>query len=68
MSLNPVLAALVGLVVLDQHLDAAAWTAVGVVVGANTVAVTASSSGGRAAPVRAPGTRPARSWLSRARR
>ncbi|MFB6505223.1 MULTISPECIES: DMT family transporter [unclassified Streptomyces] len=68
MSLNPVLAALVGLVVLDQHLDAAAWTAIGVVVGANTAAVTAASSESRAAPGRPPGTRPARPWPSRARR
>lgn len=39
MSANPVFAALIGLVVLHQHLDAAAWTAVFVIVCANTVAV-----------------------------
>lgn len=39
MSVNPVFAALVGLVVLDQHLDAAAWTATFVIVAANAVAV-----------------------------
>lgn len=42
MSVNPVFAALVGLVVLHQHLDTAAWTAILVIVGANTVAVTAT--------------------------
>lgn len=41
MSVNPVFAALAGLIVLDQHLDAAAWTAVFIIVGANTAAVTA---------------------------
>ncbi|MGI5254777.1 EamA family transporter [Actinacidiphila glaucinigra] len=39
MSVNPVFAALVGLVVLDQQLDAAAWTATFVIVAANAVAV-----------------------------
>ncbi|MBB4684248.1 EamA family transporter [Amycolatopsis jiangsuensis] len=39
MSVQPVLAALVGLVVLDQRLDAVAWVAVGVIVAANAVAV-----------------------------
>ncbi|MGW8376983.1 EamA family transporter [Actinacidiphila sp. SB3-2] len=39
MSVNPVLAALVGLVVLGETLDAAAWTAIGVIVAANTVSV-----------------------------
>ncbi len=39
MSVNPVMAALVGLVVLDQRLDAVAWAAIGVIVAANTVAV-----------------------------
>ncbi|MFE7111996.1 DMT family transporter [Streptomyces sp. NPDC057575] len=43
MSINPVCAALIGLVVLGQHLDAAAWLAMLVIVGANTVAVTANS-------------------------
>ncbi|MBB2506203.1 EamA family transporter [Amycolatopsis echigonensis] len=39
MSVNPVMAALVGLVVLDQRLDAVAWAAIGVIVAANTAAV-----------------------------
>ncbi|MFE2941107.1 DMT family transporter [Streptomyces sp. NPDC059255] len=47
MSVNPVFAALVGFVVLHQHLDAAAWAAVSVIVGANAVAVTAASRSGR---------------------
>lgn len=47
MSVNPVVAALVGTAVLGQHLDVPAWCAV-VVVGANTVVVsTAHRSGGR---------------------
>jgi inner membrane transporter RhtA len=44
MSVNPVLAALVGLVVLGQHLVAVDWLAIGVIVTANAVAV---SFGGR---------------------
>ena len=44
MSVNPVLAALVGLVVLGQHLVAIDWLAIGVIVSANAVAV---SFGGR---------------------
>lgn len=59
MSVNPVFAALVGLVVLDQRLDAPAWWAILVIVCANAASV-ASSSGGRrgdAAPDRAAGTR-----------
>ncbi|MFD9289263.1 DMT family transporter [Streptomyces sp. NPDC060030] len=47
MSVNPVIAAVVGLVVLDQHLDPAAWVAVLVIVGANTVSLTAASSTGK---------------------
>lgn len=39
MSVNPVFAALIGLLVLDQHLAAASWLAVAVIVGANAVAV-----------------------------
>ncbi|MCX5537240.1 EamA family transporter [Streptomyces sp. NBC_00006] len=39
MSVNPVFAALVGLLVLDQHLDHLAWLAIAVIVGANVVAV-----------------------------
>ncbi|TDV42226.1 EamA family transporter [Actinophytocola oryzae] len=38
MSVNPVLAALVGLVVLGQHLDVPAWLAIAVVVCVNVVA------------------------------
>jgi inner membrane transporter RhtA len=41
MSVNPVFAALVGLIVLHQHLDPAAWAAIWVIVGANAIAVTA---------------------------
>ncbi|MBO8196460.1 EamA family transporter [Streptomyces oryzae] len=40
MSVNPVFAALVGLVVLGQHLDTAAWLATGVIVAANAIALT----------------------------
>lgn len=43
MSVNPVLAAVVGLVVLDQHLAPTSWAAVMVIVGANTVALTVSA-------------------------
>jgi inner membrane transporter RhtA len=39
MSVNPVLAALVGLVVLHQHLDPLAWAAIAVIVAANAVVV-----------------------------
>ncbi|MFB4424881.1 DMT family transporter [Streptomyces sp. QL37] len=39
MSVNPVFAALVGLVVLGQRLDALAWLAIAVIVGANTAVV-----------------------------
>ena len=44
MSVNPVLAALVGLVVLDQHLVSLDWLAIAVIVTANAVAI---SFGGR---------------------
>ena len=37
MSVNPVLAALVGLIVLDQRLDRLAWSAIAVIVTANAV-------------------------------
>ncbi|MFJ8675696.1 EamA family transporter [Streptomyces sp. NPDC093589] len=40
MSVNPVFAALAGLAVLGQHLDALAWLAIAVIVSANTAAVT----------------------------
>ncbi|MCR6485167.1 EamA family transporter [Amycolatopsis sp. OK19-0408] len=39
MSVNPVLAALVGWVVLGQRLDALAWAAIGVIVAVNVLAV-----------------------------
>ncbi|MEI5036310.1 EamA family transporter [Streptomyces sp. S1A(2023)] len=39
MSVNPVFAALVGLVVLGQRLDVPAWLAIAVIVAANTAAV-----------------------------
>lgn len=39
MSVNPVLAALVGLAVLGQTLDATAWLAIGVIVGVNVFVV-----------------------------
>ncbi len=39
MSVNPVVAALVGLVVLGQQLDVLSWVAIGVIVVANAVAV-----------------------------
>ncbi|TDC74789.1 hypothetical protein E1283_14460, partial [Streptomyces hainanensis] len=39
MSINPVLAALVGLAVLDQHLPPAAWLAITVIVTANATAL-----------------------------
>ncbi|GAA4835453.1 EamA family transporter [Saccharopolyspora rosea] len=46
MSVNPVLAALVGTVVLDQHLDGASWLAVGVIVTANAVVGATSRTAG----------------------
>lgn len=39
MSVNPVLAVLVGMVVLGQHLDVTAWVAIAVIVGANVFVV-----------------------------
>lgn len=44
MSVNPVFAALVGLLVLGQHLDHLAWLAIAVIVGANAVAVGTSTT------------------------
>ncbi|WP_234995730.1 EamA family transporter [Streptoalloteichus hindustanus] len=43
MSVNPVLAALVGMVVLDQRLDWAAWAAIAVIVSANATAVASTA-------------------------
>jgi len=39
MSVNPVFAALIGMLVLDEHMDAASWLALAVIVIANAVAV-----------------------------
>lgn len=53
MSVNPVLAALIGLAVLGQHLDAASWLAVAVIVTADAVVVSLAHRrvpGGAAAP------------------
>ncbi|GAA1577396.1 hypothetical protein GCM10009789_33620 [Kribbella sancticallisti] len=47
MSVNPVLAALVGLVVLDQRLDRPAWFAITVIVAANAVTAAAAGRRGR---------------------
>jgi inner membrane transporter RhtA len=47
MSVNPVLAALVGLVVLDQHLGRLDWLAIAVIVSANAVAISFGGRGGR---------------------
>ncbi|MGW9169898.1 EamA family transporter [Streptomyces decoyicus] len=44
MSVNPVLAALVGLVVLDQNLHAIDWLAIAAIVAANTVSILAAGS------------------------
>lgn len=45
MSVNPVLAALAGLVVLDQRLGPLDWFAIGVIVSANAVALSAGRRG-----------------------
>ena len=42
MSVNPVFAALIGLAALGQQLDALAWLAIVVIVGANIVALSAA--------------------------
>src|SRR4051794_38860546 len=49
MSVNPVLAALVGLIVLGQHLGPADWLAIGVIVFANAVAISFGGTAGRPA-------------------
>jgi inner membrane transporter RhtA len=63
MSVNPVLAALVGLVVLDQQLGRVEWIAVAVIVSANAVALSAgrrrTSQAGSSRPMRR-SSRPAR--------
>jgi inner membrane transporter RhtA len=41
MSINPVLAAIIGLVVLDQALSAADWLAIAAIVAANAVSIAA---------------------------
>ena len=56
MSVNPVFAALIGMVVLGQHLGPASWLAVAVIVTANAVAVgtaTDRSRGRSAGPAKA---------------
>ncbi len=50
MSVNPVLAALVGLVVLDQALHAIDWLAIAAIVAANTVSILAAGSRTTAPP------------------
>lgn len=47
MSVNPVFAALIGLVVLGQHLDPWSWAAIAVIVGANAVAAGRVRAAGR---------------------
>jgi inner membrane transporter RhtA len=59
MSLNPVFAALVGLVVLGQSLPPADWAAIAAIVGANAVSV--STAGHRPAAAAATVCSPARS-------
>lgn len=44
MSVNPVFAAMAGMLVLDQHLDAASWLAIALIVTANAAAVGTSAS------------------------
>ncbi|MEV6259969.1 EamA family transporter [Streptomyces sp. NPDC051784] len=43
MSVNPVFAALIGLIVLGQHIDAISWVSVVVIVSANALSVQATS-------------------------
>lgn len=47
MSVNPVFAALVGMLVLDQHIDAASWLAIALIVTANAAAVGTAAAGKR---------------------
>ncbi|WP_285481373.1 DMT family transporter [Amycolatopsis sp. NBRC 101858] len=64
MSVNPVLAALVGRVVLGQRLDALSWAAIGVIVAVNVVVVvrpaapvpSSPSAEGPASPPTSPGS------------
>jgi inner membrane transporter RhtA len=51
MSVNPVFAALIGLLVLRQSLRPADWLAIGAIVTANAVSVRTASSSARARPV-----------------
>jgi inner membrane transporter RhtA len=44
MSVNPVFAALIGMLVLNQHLGAASWLAIAVIVTANAVSVGTAAS------------------------
>ncbi|MEU7144154.1 EamA family transporter [Nocardia sp. NPDC046473] len=41
MSVNPVLAAVVGVLVLGQHLDVAAWLSIAAIIAANTISILA---------------------------
>jgi inner membrane transporter RhtA len=51
MSVNPVFAALIGLLILRQSLRAADWLAIGAIVMANAVSVRTAGSSARAVPV-----------------
>jgi inner membrane transporter RhtA len=51
MSVNPVFAALIGLLILRQSLRPADWLAIGAIVAANAVSVRTASSSARAVPV-----------------
>jgi hypothetical protein len=57
MSVNPVLAALVGLVVLGQSLGWAEWLAIATIVSANTVSVLTAGRGRAAGRAAADGPR-----------
>jgi inner membrane transporter RhtA len=50
MSVNPVFAAVIGMLVLDQHLDAASWLAIAAIVTANAVAVGTAAESRRGRP------------------
>ncbi|WP_202875412.1 EamA family transporter [Kribbella albertanoniae] len=67
MSINPVLAAMVGYVVLRQHLAVPDWIAIGVIVAANCVAVTCvAKRAGRRATSRTGSSRGVRASSRRA--
>nr|ADK54801.1 transporter [uncultured soil bacterium] len=52
MSVNPVFAALIGVLVLGQHLDVASWPAIAVIVTANAVAMSTKSVSAAVGPSR----------------